>query len=72
MQALTASCSMEERGRCRDAGMQDLLPKPIRLDTLKALLLRYAGDGTADGASAAGAVVEGVRVVQAATHTGGA
>ena len=52
--------------------MQDLLPKPIRLDTLKALLLRYAGDGMGnmgDGASA-GAVVEGVRAMQAATHTG--
>ena len=50
--------------------MQDLLPKPIRLDTLKALLLRYAGDGVGDRASA-GAVVEGMRAVQAATHTGG-
>ena len=41
-QALTASCSDEERARCLSAGMVELMPKPIKLDALKArqLLLR--------------------------------
>jgi CheY-like chemotaxis protein len=34
-QALTASCSDQERQRCAEAGMAGLHPKPIRLDTLK-------------------------------------
>jgi CheY-like chemotaxis protein len=36
VQALTASCSEEERTRCKNAGMQDLLPKPIKLAMLQA------------------------------------
>ena len=43
-QALTASCSAEERARCREAGMLDLIPKPIRIEMLKAVLRQYAGE----------------------------
>jgi CheY-like chemotaxis protein len=35
-QALTASCSEEERARCAEAGMADLMPKPIQLAKLQA------------------------------------
>ena len=40
--ALTASCSDEERTRCAEAGMVGLIPKPIRIDGLKALLRKHA------------------------------
>ncbi len=40
--ALTASVLEEDRQRCRDAGMVDFLPKPIRIDELSSLLARYA------------------------------
>jgi CheY-like chemotaxis protein len=37
VQALTASCSDEERARCAAAGTVDLMPKPItKLDMLDA------------------------------------
>ena len=39
--ALTASCSDEERARCAEAGMADLIPKPIKLDVLKELLRKH-------------------------------
>jgi CheY-like chemotaxis protein len=35
MQALTASCSEEERARCAQAGCVELLPKPIKLSSLE-------------------------------------
>jgi two-component system capsular synthesis sensor histidine kinase RcsC len=40
--ALTASCSDEERARCAEAGMVDLIAKPIRIDGLEALLRKHA------------------------------
>lgn len=40
--ALTASCSDEERARCAEAGMVDLIPKPIKLEGLKTLLRKHA------------------------------
>jgi CheY-like chemotaxis protein len=40
-QALTASCSEQERQRCAAAGMAELMAKPVRLDSLRALLQRY-------------------------------
>ena len=43
-QALTASCSDEERARCTQAGMAELLPKPITVLKVQArrLKLRFA------------------------------
>ena len=38
--ALTADVSPEQRTRCRDAGMDDFLEKPLRLQTLAELLNR--------------------------------
>ena len=38
--ALTADVSAEQRARCRDAGMDDFLEKPLRLQTLAELLQR--------------------------------
>jgi CheY-like chemotaxis protein len=51
-QALTASCSAEERTRCAEAGCVQLLPKPIRLDALCALLQRHLGGTHAEQAAA--------------------
>ena len=39
--ALTASCSDEEKQRCAAAGMVGHVAKPVRLDVLRALFLRY-------------------------------
>lgn len=39
--ALTASCSDEEKQRCVEAGLAGHLAKPIKLDLLQALLLKY-------------------------------
>ena len=41
--ALTASVMEEDRQRCRDAGMQGFLPKPIRIDEMADVLLQFAG-----------------------------
>ena len=41
-QALTASCSEEERARCAEAGMADLMPKPIQLAKLQASAVNVA------------------------------
>jgi signal transduction histidine kinase/DNA-binding response OmpR family regulator len=40
--ALTASVLEEDRQRCRDAGMLEFLPKPLRIDELAAVLQLYA------------------------------
>jgi CheY-like chemotaxis protein len=42
-QALTASCSEEERSRCKDAGMVELMAKPIKLAMLQARRRLLAG-----------------------------
>jgi CheY-like chemotaxis protein len=42
LQALTASCSEEERARCANAGMADLMPKPIQLAKLQASAVNVA------------------------------
>jgi len=40
--ALSAAALPEERARCAEAGMNDFLPKPVRLAELRAVLSRFA------------------------------
>jgi signal transduction histidine kinase/CheY-like chemotaxis protein len=40
--ALTAAVLPEEQKRCRDAGMNEFLPKPVRLDALERVLRQFA------------------------------
>jgi signal transduction histidine kinase/sensor domain CHASE-containing protein/DNA-binding NarL/FixJ family response regulator/HPt (histidine-containing phosphotransfer) domain-containing protein len=53
--ALTASASADDRGLCKAAGMDDHLPKPLRLPDLEATLHRWlaATPGSATTATAA-------------------
>lgn len=39
--ALTANVMPEDRRRCLDAGMDDFLPKPVKLDDLRNILARW-------------------------------
>jgi CheY-like chemotaxis protein len=41
--ALTASLYAEDARRCFEAGMNDFLPKPIDLNRLKAMLIKWMG-----------------------------
>jgi len=42
---LTASTAEEELNQCLEAGMNDVLTKPVRVEKLEAALLQYATDG---------------------------
>jgi PAS domain S-box-containing protein len=57
--ALTADVLTDARGRCQEAGMDDYLPKPMRIEDLAALLQRWAPlPGTLPtGETAAGAPI---------------
>jgi CheY-like chemotaxis protein len=41
--AITASAMPDERRRCLDAGMDDVLIKPFMLDALRQVLNKWAG-----------------------------
>ncbi|MNE93732.1 Signal transduction histidine-protein kinase BarA [compost metagenome] len=43
--ALTANAMPEERERCRRAGMNDYLSKPLRREELEAMLKRWLPQG---------------------------
>ena len=42
---VTAHALKEDRSRCLDAGMDDYLPKPIKLEGLEELIDKWIGDG---------------------------
>lgn len=45
MIAITAAAEPSELQRCRDAGMDDVLTKPVMLEGLRNILIRWAGFG---------------------------
>jgi PAS domain S-box-containing protein len=49
--AVTANVFTEDRERCRAVGMDDFLTKPCSLETLRACLLRWSGELSAQAAA---------------------
>lgn len=45
--AMTANVSENDRHRCYEAGMDDFIPKPVRLQTIRAAILRHTNGETA-------------------------
>ncbi len=52
--AVTARVLRDEQQRARDAGVNDLLPKPVELEQLVAVLTRWVGPGVGTDAASAG------------------
>jgi CheY-like chemotaxis protein len=51
--ALTAHAMVEDEQRCREAGMDDYLSKPVRAETVRAMLTRWCGDSGEEQSRAA-------------------
>jgi CheY-like chemotaxis protein len=49
--AMTASSMAEDRERCRQAGMDDFVPKPVRSEELDEVLKRWLGRSNASASS---------------------
>jgi CheY-like chemotaxis protein len=47
--AMTADAMEGDRRRCLEAGMDDYVSKPVSLESLRAVLVRWVADGEADG-----------------------
>ena len=50
--AVTANVLPEDRDRCMSAGMDGFVPKPVRLEMLRQVLIEQCGEGLAAGAEA--------------------
>ncbi|MFM7063558.1 MAG: ATP-binding protein, partial [Actinomycetes bacterium] len=64
--AMTASAMPADTAKCRDAGMDDLLAKPVGLEGLSNSIQRWAGAGTVPSAAQDGTVAPGARIDPAA------
>ena len=51
--ALTANAMSEDRARCLNAGMDDHLTKPVRVEDIRSALVRWVPDSPADQSSVA-------------------
>ena len=49
--AMTAAASSRDQRECLDAGMDDFITKPVRVENLAAILQRYAQQGQASGSN---------------------
>ena len=51
--ALTADVLADEREKCLNAGMNDYIPKPVKIETLQNILEKYCGSGCDESSNGA-------------------